>query len=105
MTESQLSQFKDLIEAAHFAPDDDAYLAIVVDNLLALREEQRKQTALLEALVDTSSQMLKLVSALAQNPVRPKLKSGEKTRRPDRGGRPSRRVPIPSKEEFNPAAS
>ena len=62
MTESQLSQLKDLIEAAHFAPDDDAYLAIVIDNLVAPREAQQKQIDLLTALVEGQTQLHRAAS-------------------------------------------
>ena len=55
MTDDHAKQLADLIEAAHFAPNDDAYLAIVVDNLLALREGQQRQTALLSALAVTGN--------------------------------------------------
>ena len=64
MIESQLSQLKDLIEAAHFAPDDDAYLAIVIDNLVDLREAHQKQIDLLTALVEGQTQLHQLAATL-----------------------------------------
>jgi hypothetical protein len=63
MTDDHLKQLEDLIEAAHFAPNDDCCLGMVVDNLLALVAEQRKQTALLEALVEGQARMLELLPA------------------------------------------
>jgi hypothetical protein len=75
MTQAQSNHLTDLIEAAHFAPDDDAYLAIVIDNLLALREAQQKQTDLLTALVEGQSQILQLAATLVDQQTKPASKS------------------------------
>jgi hypothetical protein len=85
MTDDHLKQLTDLIEAAHFAPDDDCYLGMVVDNLLALREGQEKQTALLEALVDGQLKMLQLLpTSLAEKGAPTSQARSSITPRPNR---------------------